>query len=299
MRCIGRLAQEDHAHRFRDYLLTRGIDSRVDADNGAFAVWILDEDKLAAAREELAMFETQPEAPQYLSAIDEAQQRRKQQLDEELATRKRQIDLRRRWEAPLIRRVPVTIALIVLSGMATAVTRFGEDQAAFEKLRIASLQSFILNLGAANFEEARQGQVWRLITPIFVHMDVLHLLFNMYWLYLFGGLIEATRGQRKYLAMVLVLAVVSNVAQYLYSGPNFGGMSGVGYGLFGYLWFMTRFRPEEGYALPTSTIVMFVIWTVLCMTDRVGPVANAAHLGGLAMGAVLAAIGLVMRGRSL
>ncbi len=62
-----------------------------------------------------------------------------------------------------------------------------------------------------NPEEAiLKGQVWRLVTPIFLHLGGAHLLFNMLWFYSLGGVIEVRRGSLKTLAMILFIAVISN-----------------------------------------------------------------------------------------
>ena len=84
-----------------------------------------------------------------------------------------------------------------------------------------------------SFPEIRAGQVWRLVTPIFLHAGVLHLVFNMLWLYQLGGQIEAQESSGYFAVMVLVLAVICNTGQYVVSGPLFIGMSGVVYGLLG------------------------------------------------------------------
>ena len=72
------------------------------------------------------------------------------------------------------------------------------------------------------------------------------------------------------------------------SGPAFGGMSGVVYGLFGYLWIKTKFDPRSGFYLDPNLTMWFLIWFVLCMTGAVGPIANWAHGVGLAAGALVA-----------
>ena len=84
--------------------------------------------------------------------------------------------------------------------------------------------------------------------------------------------------------MVLAIAVASNLVQYWASGPAFGGMSGVVYGLFGYLWMKSRFDPWSGMHMDQQTVVILIAWFFLCMTGWVGPIANWAHGVGLVVG---------------
>ena len=73
-------------------------------------------------------------------------------------------------------------------------------------------------------------------------------------------------------------------AQYLLSGPSFGGMSGVVYGLLGYIWMQGRFNPASGLSLQPQTVTMMILWFFLCLTGMVGHVANTVHAVGLAGG---------------
>lgn len=138
--------------------------------------------------------------------------------------------------------------------------------------------------------EVKRGQVWRLITPIFLHFNLLHILFNMMALVDIGGLIEMRKGALRLAALVLVSALVSNLAQFAwghFQSPNFGGMSGVIYALFGYVWMKGRHEPAGGLYLSQRTTTYMLVWLVFCMTGAVGAIANAAHVAGLATGVVL------------
>lgn len=129
-----------------------------------------------------------------------------------------------------------------------------------------------------------RGEVWRLVTPIFMHGGILHILFNMMWLFSLGSLIESRKGLKKFIAIILTIAIVSNVAQYLYAGPMFLGMSGVIFGLLGYIWMKMKFQPHEGIAIERDNITFMLIWMVVCMTGFIGPIANACHVVGLLSG---------------
>lgn len=136
-------------------------------------------------------------------------------------------------------------------------------------------------------EVLRGGQVWRLFTPMFIHLSWMHLIFNMLALVQFGSLLERRYGVGRFLALVAGLALVSNVAQYVGDGPSFGGMSGVIFGLFGYVWVHGRVNPEGlGYVLDSQTVTATMIWFFLCFSGVI-PIANYAHAGGLIAGAAL------------
>ncbi len=135
----------------------------------------------------------------------------------------------------------------------------------------------------------KSGQIWRPITPIFIHLGLLHILFNMMWLRGMGLGIEFVRGTPRFIVLCLILAATSNIAQLFWSGPYFGGMSGVVFGLIGYVWMKGKTQPKLGIGLPQQTVVYCFLWLVLCMTGALGPVANAAHLVGFVVGILIGA----------
>src|SRR5262249_52050570 len=65
---------------------------------------------------------------------------------------------------------------------------------------------------------------------------------------------------------------------------QFGGLSGVLYGLFGYAWMKTRFEPQLGIVLPPQTVVLLLGWFVLCLAGVIPNIGNAAHAAGLVVG---------------
>jgi len=123
-----------------------------------------------------------------------------------------------------------------------------------------------------------------LFTPMFLHFGFLHILFNMLWLRDLGSMIEARKSSRLLLLLVLTIAGVSNLAQYLVSGPNFGGMSGVVYGLLGYMWMQGKFNPASRLSLEPQTVTFMIAWFFLCLFGVIGGVANTAHAAGLGLG---------------
>lgn len=137
------------------------------------------------------------------------------------------------------------------------------------------------------FEQIKHGQVWRLVTPAFLHFGPMHLIFNMMWLWTLGCSLETYLRRVKFLLLVAIIAVVSNVAQALSGGTNFGGMSGVVYGLFGFVVVHGKLHPRGGLYLNPRTVRYMLIWLVVCFTGLVGPIANWAHLFGLFAGGAI------------
>ena len=165
----------------------------------------------------------------------------------------------------------LTIALIALSLIMAVLTRLGSER--------EMLLPFLVN-----WHELSEGQVWRLITPIFIHFGLLHLVFNMMWLWELGRVIEWRFGWTQLLSLILLTGVVSNLAELAWSGPWFGGMSGVVYALLTYIWIQGRVNPWSGIYVQKHILAMMLAWYVLCWTGVLGAVANMAHTGGLVVG---------------
>jgi len=142
------------------------------------------------------------------------------------------------------------------------------------------------------FETAyiRRGQLWRLVTNIFPHLDILHLVFNVWWLWIFGTKVESALGHAKTALLVLLLAVGSGSFDFAFAHGGVG-LSGVGYGFFGLLWVLSKNDARFQNALEPRTTSLFVGWFFLCIFTTVTgiyPVANVAHGAGAVFGAIVA-----------
>ena len=129
----------------------------------------------------------------------------------------------------------------------------------------------------------------RLIGPAFFHFSWLHIIFNTMWWWQLAGSIEKTLGKTALINLLLLSAIVSNVGQYLVSGSNFGGLSGVVYALVGFIWWFGYLAPERGLSLAKPLVGFLLFWLALGFADLL-PVnmANTAHLLGLLSGCLLA-----------
>jgi GlpG protein len=171
----------------------------------------------------------------------------------------------------------VTLALIGLSIAATLYAGFGSNRGHVYALLITEYAN-------AGLPEIRDGQLWRLITPIFLHFAWYHLAFDALWMWQLGSVIERRMGPGHLLLLVLVIGIGSNLTQFVGVGPAFGGLSGVVYGLLAYFWVQGRFNPRFGLVLYNNVVYLMLIWFVLCWVHVIPNVANWAHTGGLAIG---------------
>ena len=178
---------------------------------------------------------------------------------------------------------------MVLVGLSLAVQLLrngGYDASVHRELLITAVQ--LEGDGYGFFKglpEIAQGEFWRLFTPVLVHGTWLHLLFNMMWLLDLGSMIEGRQSTGRLGLLVLVIGILSNLGQYYATGnPVFYGMSGVVYGLLGYVWMKSKFDPASGLYLHPHTVAMMLVWFVVCLMGWVAHIANTAHAVGLALG---------------
>lgn len=287
MRCIGELDDEGKARRFGDFLFARGIATDIEpSSRGGWEVWVHDDDQLDEAEAHLNEFLADPDREDVVREAAKADALRRRQEKEERKAAK----LYRGREALFSRGgfqgSPVTWGLIGLSVAVALLTRLGQNlEPGYILLISEPIETAGGYLFRRDFPEVTSGQVWRLITPIFLHFGILHLVFNMLWLRDLGGMVERHFGRGYIVALIAVVAVLSNSGQYLQSGPMFGGMSGVVYALLGFVWIRGKLDPFSGLFLHPTTVTMMIVWYVVCLVGLVGYIANTVHTIGLLAGA--------------
>jgi len=284
MRLIGHLAEEQAARIFGDFLYVQKIDNRLEFEKGdGWAIWVNDEDRLEEAAQLLTEFRTNPADPKYRAKAKGAAELRAE-AEKSQAKWEKKLQDRRHLFRPLTGYGfgPLTFVLIALSVVVAILSKVGGDLRPIMGLFITDFTAH--NPFGSRLPEVMHGQVWRLVTPIFIHFGILHIFFNMLWLRDLGSMIEARQSSWLLAILVLVIAVCSNLAQYWLSGPVFGGMSGVVYGLLGYIWMRGKFDPGSGLYLHPTTVTMMIIWFIVCFTPIVPHVANTVHAVGLGMG---------------
>ena len=307
MRLIGEINNEQDAQKLSLFLQKKGILSNVDGSFDAktglmsYHMWALNEDQIQEAQTEFSKFIQNPKSPLYdLPFVMETPQ-----------------------EPPRRGKTPFTIFIIALCTFIFLLNLLQEGP----DVPMTQVQSTLLfdlpqegipvwtgiyDLIGSKFkgevlpegplfQNILQGEIWRLFSPAILHLGLLHILFNMIWVWMLSRPIEQRIGVWKIALLSCLIGVGSNVAQYLMGGPFFLGYSGVVMGLAGFTWERERRAPWEGYPLHHSTVLFLVLFVggmfliqatsfVLQLFTHIAfspRIANTAHIAGAIIGVFL------------
>lgn len=286
MRLLTTLTTRAEAQTLGDALYADGVPTTIkETRDGDFAIWVHDEDQMDHAKAFLGRFD--PDASRFAEMARQARVQKRQEAKADERLRARTEKIRKQIEARQSMRIgTVTASLIVICVIVFIFTGMGQKT---DVVRLFTFVPLVPVRGGYVFGDVGaiwHGQPWRLLTPMFLHFGLLHILFNMWWLKDLGTAIERVFSSRYLLTMVVVIAVFSHVLEFAMSGPTtFGGMSGVVYGLFAFIWIRGRFDPSFPYRMPSQLVTFMLIWLALGFTGWVGPIANWVHSGGLIAGA--------------
>ena len=166
----------------------------------------------------------------------------------------------------------------------------------FIKIDLGSYKNGYVSFNSFETTFMQNNEWWRLITPMFIHFSLTHLVFNCLWIYVLGSKIEQIDGHITFINLVIFSSIISNLAQHFFGeSALFGGLSGVIYGLLGYCMIIEIDTKQERYDLPSALYLFMLIWLILGFLGILnlfgfGNVANYAHLGGLISGIIFAMI---------
>ncbi|MFB6216177.1 MAG: rhomboid family intramembrane serine protease, partial [Candidatus Aenigmatarchaeota archaeon] len=135
---------------------------------------------------------------------------------------------------------------------------------------------------------------WMFVTSIFLHGGSMHLFINMLVLFFFGGELERRVGSRKYLEIFLVSGVMANLGFTLFSQVTASSVPAVGASgaIFGVFAVLAVIAPEirvlVWFVIPMKirhVLILFTLWDLFLLPHG-GPIANSAHLTGVAVGVI-------------
>lgn len=146
----------------------------------------------------------------------------------------------------------------------------------------------LINFGANYAPYVKDGEYYRLFTSIFLHIGILHLLCNMYALYVIGPQLESFFGKIKYIIIYLGGGIIGNLLANVLEANSVGaGASGAIFALLGaLLYFGYHYRVYLGTVIKSQIIPLIVLNLFIGFTTT--GISNAAHIGGLLGGAIIA-----------
>ena len=144
----------------------------------------------------------------------------------------------------------------------------------------------LVRLGAMVPFLVATGEYWRLVTAMFLHVGVIHLLLNSWGLFLFGNLIESAFGSARFLAIYLVTGFFASAASFAFGEVTrvAAGASGAIFGLLG-AWLAYNWRRRELFMAQANLRgALLLIAINLVLGFSVQGIDNTAHIGGLVAG---------------
>lgn len=250
--------------RLHSYLQRRGIPVTVSEQGNQLELWLTQSSYNALAKDLINEFKADPDAAEAELVTSSSPQK--------VATEMPSLSQQLLQQAGI-----VTIVFAALVSVIFALLNTQLATTVFDSLRISD-----------TFTDLPWSQPWRFLTPALLHFSLLHFLFNVFWWWYLGGRFERYYGSTYLIIALVFCAGFSNIMQFMVSGPYFGGLSGVVYGLFGLAVIVSWQRPRHPLFLPIGLIVFMLVWLLLGYTDLLWvSVANTAHSTGLIAGLVL------------
>ena len=143
------------------------------------------------------------------------------------------------------------------------------------------------------------GQYWRLLTCMFLHGGLIHLVFNMYALFVLGPQIERLFGRVKFIIIYFASGLSSSLFSYIF-GPKWVVSNGASGAIFGLLGALLVFALKEKNRVNRNVLnnLIFIVILNLVIGFSSNSIDNLGHIGGLVLGAVLSYVFLVTKKRA-
>jgi GlpG protein len=255
------------AQAFVDYMQTQGVILTIQHHEHS-DIWLADESQAERVRAELVRFMENPSDPRYLAASWQ---------------------LGQTSSGLHYRRFPLRAVLQERGGPLTFIV-FAACVLVFILMSIIGDQAVMVWLSWP-FGEAVQYEVWRYFTHAVMHFSLVHIIFNLFWWWYLGGMVEKRLGSGKLLVITIISALLSGFFQFHLTGPWFGGLSGVVYALIGYVWLRGERDPQRTVFLPRALAIFTVVvliaeWFNVSNTT----VSTGAHTAGLLIGLAMALV---------
>jgi GlpG protein len=154
-----------------------------------------------------------------------------------------------------------------------------------------NLNESILNTLYPSDIQIFEDKFWSVITSNFIHIEIWHIFFNLSWFWVLSKKVEYENSRIFYFIFIISSAIVSSISQIAFSSSSGIGLSGVVYALFGFLYLKGYLDSKYKGFISQKTAIIFLAWLVICIVITlldILPIGNAAHIGGLLWGFLLA-----------
>lgn len=155
----------------------------------------------------------------------------------------------------------------------------------------------LIRFGAKFNPYILEGEWWRLVTSMFLHIGPIHLFMNMFALYYLGLLVERIYGSERFLIIYSLAGIGGSLASFAFSFYISAGASGAIFGLFGALLFFGTIH-REIFAQTMGRGIMMIIFINIVFGIVVPQIDMGAHLGGLVAGYIVSAMTHLPRNKS-
>ena len=183
------------------------------------------------------------------------------------------------------RRIPFTYVFMGLNFLV-----FIAMEIAGETTNPATLIAF----GAKSNPAINSGEFWRFLTPVFIHIGILHLAFNSYALWIVGQQVERLYGSARFVTLYILMGIAGVWGSYVFNPDSVSaGASGAIFGLFGVLLMFSirnRRRVPAFLRRAIGAGILPIILLNLAIGLAIPAIDNAAHVGGLVAGMALATL---------
>lgn len=153
------------------------------------------------------------------------------------------------------------------------------------------------NVFVLNDSALYSGQIWRFLTAVFLHGSITHLLFNLFALALFGGILESLIGSKRFLSIFFVTGILANLVSVNFYSSSLGA-SGAIFGVIGALIIIRPTLPVWAFGMPMPIFIAGIVWIGADVLGAIGfftgnPIdntGNIAHLSGMFFGFIFGAV---------
>ncbi len=186
----------------------------------------------------------------------------------------------------------ITYALIGICILMYLITAFLSNN-------LITANNYVLVFLGANFGLlVQEGEVWRFISSIFLHGNIIHIMVNMYSLFIIGSQLETFLGKLKFTGIYLVSGITGSILSSIINDPSIPsvGASGAIFGLLGaLLYFGYHYRMYLSDVLRKQIVPLIIL--NLLIGFSISGIDNFAHIGGL-IGGYLSAAAFGLKGKS-